>query len=389
MTERVPKTAEEREQMVVRMVATEILARPDWRGSFSDAYREAEQTIPPVPAVAEGPIVRKVRENGVVDAFWLNAAGEVRGWWEYLEDKTGKTAEQERAQCGEGAGWPALDKDAEYCGTTLDAIREELEAMAKEGFSDDWKIRVSDTGEKWTTVANVEELVKSLDAEDTPPASPRATEEITAEEPSGLRPVHPMTVKDFTPLRPFADFNRRVRLALQERESMLQTLRAREARIAELEGLLDGMKDELRRSDHEWYDKLSVSDAEIARLTADAERMKADAEVGALVRRIVEHPASESTATSPLVGVGGPLLRRLFFPLTRDGLKSALSHLDTLFPPTEQTAPEWSAESPYGNQYRLDGENLWAHNGDAEWLCDVVPTGDVPFVAVLLAGGEK
>jgi hypothetical protein len=72
-------------------------------------------------------IVRKV-PNGIRDgstlAVWLGPNEQIRGWWEF-DDAT--TADDEIARYGDTAGWRVDPYEATECGTTLAALRAELE----------------------------------------------------------------------------------------------------------------------------------------------------------------------------------------------------------------------------------------------------------------------
>lgn len=74
-------------------------------------------------------IVRKrrvVHDGWIVTAFWLDRLDDrIVGTWEGPNSST--VAEEVRAI---GGGWTAEERDAELVGTTLDAIRVELEGFA-------------------------------------------------------------------------------------------------------------------------------------------------------------------------------------------------------------------------------------------------------------------
>lgn len=65
-------------------------------------------------------IVRKVQANQRVIAFWLDSDGVIRGAYEGGY----RVAEESRAM---GLGWEPDENDAESVGTTLAALRAELQ----------------------------------------------------------------------------------------------------------------------------------------------------------------------------------------------------------------------------------------------------------------------
>ena len=70
-------------------------------------------------------IVRKVdRRSGDTLAAWIGASDRICGWWEF---DGGTTADEEIARYGDTAGWPIDPKEANRVGTTLAALRAELE----------------------------------------------------------------------------------------------------------------------------------------------------------------------------------------------------------------------------------------------------------------------
>lgn len=69
-------------------------------------------------------IVRKVQANQVGIAFWLDGNSEIRAVYESTE----RVAEESRAM---GLGWEPDEWDAELVGTTLAALRAELEGGDK------------------------------------------------------------------------------------------------------------------------------------------------------------------------------------------------------------------------------------------------------------------
>lgn len=111
----------------------------------------------------------------------------------------------------------------------------------------------------------------------------------------------------------------------------------------------------------------------------------ADASVGALVRRIREHPVigERGIVTQDFWG------NTVASGLTDEAFHAILSHLDSLLP----KEPEWSEFAPSNRQYRLDGDALFMRWGDKPgervWREYAVPLSDVPVVAALMAKGGK
>lgn len=76
-------------------------------------------------------IVRKVSSDDATTlAVWFGPNEQLRGWWEF-NDAT--TANDEIARYGDRAGWRVDCHEAESCGTTLAALRDELTEEGKDG----------------------------------------------------------------------------------------------------------------------------------------------------------------------------------------------------------------------------------------------------------------
>ena len=124
---------------------------------------------------------------------------------------------------------------------------------------------------------------------------------------------------------------------------------------------------------------------EVANLRWEEEQSQPDAALGALVRRIREHPmASKDAAIEAAPGTG------CWF-LDEDGLGNCLSHLDSLLPKEPEVVT-----GPSGREYRrhLSGNVQYRYPvpaGFSDWHdCQVsVMCEDVPVVAALMAGGGK
>ena len=116
---------------------------------------------------------------------------------------------------------------------------------------------------------------------------------------------------------------------------------------------------------------------EIAELTAEAERVKPLADLGALVEEVTGY--GWVTMTHSRIPEG-----RHNYGLCRKGLEMMAQDLAVLFPP-EPEAPA----APSGVRYyvHLDGR-VWGITDDREWWCQVIPVEDAAFVAALLAKKE-
>ena len=168
--------------------------------------------------------------------------------------------------------------------------------------------------------------------------------------------VEPMTAAEARKLVvwPYGT-SERILAAIEERERLLG-----EAAV---------LRDERDRAKHEA--------AEVRRLC------EADASLGALVRRIREHPARKS---DPMVTVraGGETTNSYLDEL---GLTSVLAILDSLLPKEPEVVTGAS-----GNRYSMVGGQLWidwVRDGFRTMGAKSIPVEDAPVVAKLMAKGGK
>ena len=147
------------------------------------------------------------------------------------------------------------------------------------------------------------------------------------------------------------------------------------ARIRQLEGERERLlgrvavlTDERDRAKHEA--------AEVRRLC------ETDAALGALVRRIREHPMNRSLPY-PIRPFGGESV----FSIDAAGLTAFLRHLDSLLPKEPEVVTGAS-----GNRYSMVGGQLWidwVRDGFRTMGAKSIPVEDAPVVAALMAKGGK
>lgn len=172
--------------------------------------------------------------------------------------------------------------------------------------------------------------------------------------------IEPMTAAEWRGKHYGDEFTRRVHAALEERERLL--------------------------------DELADLYEATARRSNEAEALKSDAALGALVRRIREHPKNRDRPY-PIRPFGCDSV----FSIDAAGLTAFLRHLDSLLPKEPEVVT-----GPSGKQYRKRGEVLehfvsYPRSNDPTrysppdaWeRLEIVTLSDAPVVAKLMAGGGK
>lgn len=181
-------------------------------------------------------------------------------------------------------------------------------------------------------------------------------------------PVEPMTAAEYREWTRsdwgMTERGKRILAALEERERLLGEV-----------GLLNARRNELAR-------ERGAACREADEWKSKADALKPDASLGALVRRIREHPE----AYSPLIRVGMPGDKSRHFALTDLGITNALSHLDSLLPKEPEVVTGKS-----GREYRLtsgkaiEARHICADGTPTYWATvGGVPVIDAPVVAALM-----
>lgn len=119
-------------------------------------------------------------------------------------------------------------------------------------------------------------------------------------------------------------------------------------------------------------------------LLAEIEALRKRAEIGAMVRRIREHPMCGTTDTCIYYrGVKG---YSAYASFSDEGLAIVVAYLDSLLP----KEPEVVTKGASGREYRRNPWGVLQYHGERLWeAVDTIPVEDAPVVAKLMEGRDN